>query len=40
MRGSVTINDAYYLTDEDRAMISALIRENLTTAKETGQPFF
>lgn len=40
MRGSISIDDAFYLTEEDRLMVSALIKENLTTAKETGQPFF
>lgn len=40
MRGSVSMDDAYHLSEEDRQMISNLIKENLTTTKETGQPFF
>lgn len=40
MRGSVSIDDAYALCYEDRAIISEIIKENLETAKKTGMPFF
>ena len=40
MRGGVTLGEAYMSTFEEREMISNLVKENLDTAKKTGQPFF
>lgn len=40
MRGSITIDDAFALSLDDRAIISEIIKENLETAKKTGMPFF
>tara|TARA_B100000902_G_scaffold259519_1_gene245743 strand:- start:2230 stop:2352 length:123 start_codon:yes stop_codon:yes gene_type:complete len=40
MRGSMTMDEAFQLGPEDRNIISALIKENLETAKKTGMPFF
>lgn len=40
MRGGLTISEAYELSQEDRELISDLIKENLETSKKTGQPFF
>jgi len=40
MRGSITLDDAYYLSIEDRQIISELIKENLETTKKSGLPFF
>ena len=40
MRGSVTIDDAYAMSIEDREIISNIIKENLETTKKTGMPFF
>ena len=40
MRGGVTLNEAYMSTYEEREMIGNLVKENLETAKKTGQPFF
>ena len=34
------MTEAYDLTPEDREIISTLIKENLDTAKKTGQPFW
>jgi len=40
MRGSITLSEVYYLTIEDRQLINDLIKENLDTAKKSGQPFW
>jgi len=40
MRGSITVNEAYQLTQEDREILSKIIEENLETAQKTGLPFF
>jgi hypothetical protein len=40
MRGSVTIDDIYYMTYEDRMMIGKLVEDNLETTKKTGLNFF
>ena len=40
MRGGVTLSGAYMSTFEEREMIGNLVKENLETAKKTGQPFF
>lgn len=40
MRGSITIDDAFALTYEDREIISEIIKENLETTKKSGLPFF
>lgn len=40
MRGSLTFDEAYMLTAEDRLIISEIIVENLETSKETGLAFF
>jgi|TARA_B100000214_G_scaffold248455_1_gene182506 hypothetical protein len=40
MRGSLSVSEAYCLTNEDIEIMNALIKENLETAKKTGQPFF
>lgn len=40
MRGSVTIDDAFAMTIEDREIITDLIKENLETTKKSGMPFF
>ena len=40
MRGSITLDDAYYLSFEDRQIISEIIKENLETTKKSGLPFF
>jgi len=40
MRGSITLDEIYASNVEDREVMSKLIKENLDTAKKTGQPFF
>lgn len=40
MRGGLTLGEAYVTTFEEREMIGNLVKENLDTAKKTGQPFF
>lgn len=40
MRGSVTLEDAFCLSYEDRTIIGKLIEENLETTKKTGLNFF
>ncbi len=40
MRGSVTIDEAFALSYEDREIISEIIKENLETTKKSGLPFF
>lgn len=40
MRGGITIDDAYYMCQEDRIIISDIIKENLETTKKSGLPFF
>ncbi len=40
MRGSITIDDAFALTYEDREIISEIIKDNLETTKKSGLPFF
>ena len=40
MRGGLTLSEAYMSTFEERQMVATLVKENLDTAKKTGQPFF
>lgn len=40
MRGSISIDDAWALCEEDRLIIGDLIKENLETTKTSGLPFF
>jgi hypothetical protein len=40
MRGSIGIEEAYQLDQEDRTIIFKIIEENLETTKKTGLNFF
>ena len=40
MRGSISYEDAVYLSFDDRDMINKIIKDNLETTKESGLPFF
>jgi hypothetical protein len=40
MRGSISIDQAFSMDYEDRAIVSKIIEENLETTKETQLPFF
>ena len=40
MRGSLSVNEAYELSDEDIEVLGNLIKDNLDTTKKSGLPFF
>ena len=40
MRGGVTYEEIVNMSQPEREMMSKLIKENLETAKKTGQPFW
>lgn len=40
MRGSIGLNEAYQLTQEDREILSKIVEENLEMTQKTGLPFF
>jgi hypothetical protein len=40
MRGSISVDEAFHTSVEDREIISKLIKENLETTKKSGLPFF
>jgi hypothetical protein len=40
MRGGISLEEAYYLTPEDKEIISKIVKENLETTKKSGLPFF
>lgn len=40
MRGSISINEGFMLSYEDRNIIGDIIKENLETTKNSGLPFF
>jgi hypothetical protein len=40
MRGGITIDDAYALSQDERIIIGEIIQENLETTKKSGMPFF
>lgn len=40
MRGGISANEIFELPFEDRQILGDLIKQNLDTAKKTGQPFF
>lgn len=40
MRGALSIDDAFALSYQDRAIMSDLIKDNLETTKKSGLPFF
>lgn len=40
MRGSVSLEEVYYMSPEDREICATLIGENLETTKRSGLPFF
>ena len=40
MRGSMTLDDIFQTAQEDREIISKIIKENLETTKKSGLPFF
>lgn len=40
MRGSLSLEEAYYTSPEDREVMGKLVEENLETTKKTQMPFF
>jgi len=40
MRGGITLDEAFALSNEDKEIISGIIKENLETTKNSGLPFF
>lgn len=40
MRGGLTIEEAYYLSPEDRELIADIVEDNLEVTKKSGMPFF
>jgi hypothetical protein len=40
MRGGLTLDEAYQLDVESRAIMYDIIKDNLETTKKTGLPFF
>ena len=40
MRGGIQLEEVYFLSPEDRELISNIVKENLETTKKTGMPFF
>ena len=40
MRGGLTWQESLDLSPDEREIASQLVKENMETAKKTGQPFF
>jgi hypothetical protein len=40
MRGGVSIEELYWMSYEDRTILSDIIKENLEATKKSGLPFF
>lgn len=40
MRGGVTYTEAVAMSVQDRKIVADIVKDNLETAKKTGQPFF
>ena len=40
MRGGISLDEAFALSNEDKEIISGIIKENLETTKKSGLPFF
>lgn len=40
MRGSVTLDEAFAMSYEDREIVARIVKDNLNTTKESGLPFF
>ena len=39
MRGSISYEESYYLTPEEKQIISKIIKENMEAVEKTGLPF-
>jgi hypothetical protein len=40
MRGGISYEDAMMLSQQERDLISKIIKENMETTKKSGMPFF
>ena len=40
MRGGVTLDELFGTSHEDREVMGGIVKDNLDTAKKTGQPFW
>ena len=40
MRGGVSLEEAYYLSSEERNIIGDIVKDNIETTKKTQLPFF
>ena len=40
LRGGLSVEEAFYLSYDDRTMIGGIVKENLETTKKSGLPFF
>ena len=40
MRGAISLDELFGTSHEDREVMGKVIKDNLDTAKKTGQPFF
>ena len=40
MRGGITYEEAMQMSQEERAIIDDIVKENLDTTKKSGLPFF
>lgn len=40
MRGGLSVEEAFYLSFEDREIIGKIVKENIETTKKSGLPFF
>ena len=40
MRGGISYEDAMMLSQQERELVSKLIKENMETTKKSGMPFF
>ena len=40
MRGGITLDDAFYMSVQERNIIAKIIKENIETTKKSGLPFF
>ena len=40
MRGGITLDEAFQLSQSSKEIISELIKDNIATTEKTGLPFF
>lgn len=40
MRGGISLDEAYFLSYEEREIVGSIIKDNLETTKKSGMPFY